>query len=77
MSLLVHGPTLHHNGHDLVQDVHKAGTRIEFEEDQDEVLRSVREGIFACRNVAAVENDLHGQISLSRTREDLMIFGFT
>ena len=30
----------HHNGHDLVQDVHKAGTRIEFEEDQDEVYEA-------------------------------------
>lgn len=37
----------HHNGHDLVQDVHKAGTRIEFEEDQDEVYEAVREAIFA------------------------------
>ena len=34
------------NGHAIVQDVEKPGTRIEFDEDQDEVYRAVQQGYF-------------------------------
>ncbi|MGF1841401.1 PepSY domain-containing protein [Vibrio atlanticus] len=62
----------HHNGHDLVQDVHKAGTRIEFEEDQDEVYEAVQEGYIRpfSEMYAAVENDLHGRIIKVELEED-------
>ncbi|CAH6784078.1 conserved exported hypothetical protein [Vibrio chagasii] len=62
----------HHNGHELVQDVHKAGTRIEFEEDQDEVYEAVREGYIRpfSEMYAAVENDLHGRIIKVELEED-------
>ncbi|OED67484.1 PepSY domain-containing protein [Vibrio cyclitrophicus] len=61
-----------HNGHDLVQDVHKAGTRIEFEEDQDEVYDAVQEGYIRpfSEMYAAVENDLHGRIIKVELEED-------
>ncbi|WP_046224590.1 PepSY domain-containing protein [Vibrio sp. ECSMB14106] len=61
-----------HNGHDLVQDVHKAGTRIEFEEDQDEVYDAVRAGYIRpfSEMYAAVENDLHGRIIKVELEED-------
>ena len=61
-----------HNGHDLVQGVHKAGTRIEFEEDQDEVYEAVREGYIRpfSEMYAAVENDLHGRIIKVELEED-------
>ncbi|WKY57024.1 hypothetical protein Q5H80_08405 [Vibrio sp. SNU_ST1] len=62
----------HHNGHDLVQDVHKAGTRIEFEEDQDEVYEAVQEGYIRpfSEMYAVVENDLHGRIIKVELEED-------
>ncbi|CDU09986.1 Conserved hypothetical protein [Vibrio coralliirubri] len=62
----------HHNGHILVQDVHKAGTSIEFEEDQDEVYEAVREGYIRpfSEMYAAVENDLHGRIIKVELEED-------
>lgn len=61
-----------HNGHDIVQDVHKAGTRIEFEEDQDEVYDAVRAGYIRpfSEMYAAVENDLHGRIIKVELEED-------
>ncbi|MEZ9714183.1 PepSY domain-containing protein [Vibrio cyclitrophicus] len=61
-----------HNGHDLVQDVHKAGTRIEFEEDQDEVYDAVQEGYIRpfSEMYEAVENDLHGRIIKVELEED-------
>ncbi|CAK3110013.1 hypothetical protein EDB62_11039 [Vibrio crassostreae] len=61
-----------HNGHELVQDVHKAGTSIEFEEDQDEVYEAVREGYIRpfSEMYAAVENDLHGRIIKVELEED-------
>ncbi|KDN27982.1 membrane protein [Vibrio fortis] len=62
----------HPNGHDLVQDVHKEGTRIEFEEDQDEVYEAVREGYIRpfSEMYAAVESDLHGRIIKVELEED-------
>ena len=60
------------NGHALVQDVHKEGTRIEFEEDQDEVYEAVQEGYIRpfSEMYAAVENDLHGRIIKVELEED-------
>lgn len=55
-----------------MQDVHKAGTSIEFEEDQDEVYEAVREGYIRpfSEMYAAVENDLHGRIIKVELEED-------
>ncbi|NRB66450.1 MAG: hypothetical protein HRU48_03630 [Vibrio sp.] len=60
------------DGHALVQDVHKAGTEIEFEEDQDEVYDAVRKGYIRpfSELYAAVEQDLHGRIIKVELEED-------
>ncbi|PFG55962.1 putative membrane protein YkoI [Vibrio sp. ES.051] len=52
------------NGHAIVRDVEKPGTRIEFDEDQDEVYRAVQKGYIRpfSELYAAVENDLYGRI---------------
>ncbi|NOI80881.1 hypothetical protein F0237_09400 [Vibrio tubiashii] len=70
-------PTLakkHHDedGHALVQDVHKPGTRIEFEEDQDEVYDAVQKGYVRpfSEMFAAVERDLNGRIIHVELEED-------
>ncbi|MCG9597613.1 hypothetical protein L1D15_12885 [Vibrio sp. Isolate25] len=62
----------HHDGHALVQDVHKAGTEIEFEEDQDEVYDAVRKGYIRPFSdlYAAVEQDLRGRIIKVELEED-------
>ncbi|MDN3699779.1 PepSY domain-containing protein [Vibrio artabrorum] len=61
-----------HNGHELVQDVHKVGTHIEFEEDQDEVYQAVKKGYIRpfSEMYAAVENDLYGRIIKVELEED-------
>lgn len=61
-----------HNGHALVQDVHKPGAKIEFEEDQDEVYEAVRRGYIRpfSEMYAAVERDLHGRIIRVELEED-------
>lgn len=53
-----------YDGHALVQDVHKPGTRIEFDEDQDEVYDAVKKGYIQpfSEMYAVVERDLHGRI---------------
>ena len=60
------------NGHELVQDVHKPGTRIEFEEDQDEVYDAVKKGVIRpfSEMYAAVERDLRGRIIEVELEED-------
>lgn len=79
--LLVAFPSLakkghdHHDdedGHALVQDVHKPGTKIEFEEDQDEVYEAVKKGYIRpfSEMYAAVERDLHGRIIHVELEED-------
>ncbi|WCP65866.1 PepSY domain-containing protein [Vibrio tubiashii] len=64
----------HHDedGHALVQDVHKPGTRIEFEEDQDEVYDAVQKGYVRpfSEMFAAVERDLNGRIIHVELEED-------
>ena len=54
----------HKNGHELVQDVHKEGTRIEFDEDQDEVYDAVKEGLIQPFSVLykTIEDQLHGRV---------------
>ncbi|EPD6974879.1 MULTISPECIES: PepSY domain-containing protein [Vibrio] len=60
------------NGHAIVQDVEKPGTRIEFDEDQDEVYRAVQQGYIRpfSELYAAVENDLYGRIIKVELEED-------
>ncbi|EMI7294144.1 hypothetical protein V6959_000141 [Vibrio parahaemolyticus] len=60
------------NGHAIVQDVEKPGTRIEFDEDQDEVYRAVQKGYIRpfSELYAAVENDLYGRIIKVELEED-------
>ncbi len=61
-----------YNGHALVQDVHKPGTRIEFDEDQDEVYDAVKKGYIQpfSEMYAVVERDLHGRIIQVELEED-------
>lgn len=60
------------DGHALVQDVHKPGTRIEFDEDQDEVYEAVKNGNIRpfSELYAAVERDLNGRIIHVELEED-------
>ena len=60
------------DGHALVQDVHKPGTRIEFDEDQDEVYEAVKNGDIRpfSELYAAVERDLNGRIIHVELEED-------
>ncbi|MDA0147724.1 PepSY domain-containing protein [Vibrio sp. LaRot3] len=60
------------DGHALVRDVEKPGTKIEFEEDQDEVYRAVKRGYIRpfSEMYAAVERDLHGRIIKVELEED-------
>jgi len=60
------------DGHALVQDVHKPGARIEFEEDQDEVYEAVKKGYIKpfSEMYAAVARDLHGRIIHVELEED-------
>lgn len=62
----------HDNGHDLVRDVEKPGTKIEFDEDQDEVYEAVQNGYIRpfSEMYAAVERDLHGRIIKVELEED-------
>ncbi|ASI96075.1 MULTISPECIES: PepSY domain-containing protein [Vibrio] len=65
----------HHDdkdGHAIVRDVEKPGTRIEFDEDQDEVYRAVQKGYIRPFSdmYAAVENDLYGRIIKVELEED-------
>lgn len=60
------------NGHALVRDVEKPGTKVEFEEDQDEVYRAVQKGYVQpfSEMYKAVERDLHGRIIKVELEED-------
>lgn len=60
------------DGHAIVRDVEKPGTRIEFDEDQDEVYRAVQKGYIRPFSdmYAAVENDLYGRIIKVELEED-------
>ncbi len=67
----------HHDKHDhisrdLLMDEHKPGTKIEFEEDQDEVYEAVRRGYIRpfSELYDAVEQDLHGRIIRVELEED-------
>ncbi|NVD06778.1 hypothetical protein FCU94_07610 [Vibrio sp. JPW-9-11-11] len=53
-----------YDGHALVQDVHKPGARVEFDEDQNEVYEAVKKGEIRpfSEMYAVVERDLHGRI---------------
>lgn len=62
----------HENGHALVQDVHRDGPKVEFEEDQDEVYQAVKRGYIRpfSEMYAAVERDLKGRIISVELEED-------
>ncbi|MGR5446408.1 PepSY domain-containing protein [Vibrio jasicida] len=70
-----HDHSDHHDdkdGHAIVRDVEKPGTRIEFDEDQDEVYRAVQKGYIRPFSdmYKAVENDLYGRIIKVELEED-------
>ncbi|MGR5094613.1 PepSY domain-containing protein [Vibrio maritimus] len=60
------------SGHELVQDVDTGDTRIEFEEDQDEVYEAVQQGLIKpfSELFATVENDLNGRVIKVELEED-------
>ncbi|MBW3696765.1 hypothetical protein EK599_13785 [Vibrio sp. T187] len=62
----------HPNGHDLIQDVHREGTRIEFDEDQDEVFDAVQDGLIQpfSELYAAIEAQLNGRVIKVELEED-------
>ena len=67
-----HSADQNNNGHALVRDVEKPGTKIEFEEDQDEVYEAVKKGYIRpfSEMYAAVERDLNGRIIKVELEED-------
>ena len=70
-----HDHSDHHDdkdGHAIVRDVEKPGTRIEFDEDQDKVYRAVQKGYIRPFSdmYEAVENDLYGRIIKVELEED-------
>lgn len=52
------------NGHELVQDIYKEGTKIEFDEDQDEVYDAVKKGLIQPFSILyqTIEDELHGRV---------------
>ncbi|WP_394248592.1 PepSY domain-containing protein [Vibrio profundi] len=62
----------HENGHELIQDVHKEGTRIEFDEDQDEVYDAVQDGLIRpfSELYQAIESQLNGRVIKVELEED-------
>ncbi len=56
----------------IVRDVEKPGTRVEFDEDQDEVYRAVQKGYIRpfSEMYKAVEHDLYGRIIKVELEED-------
>lgn len=60
------------NGHELVQDVPAEGTRVEFDEDQDEVYEAVQKGLIKpfSELFATVERDLNGRVIKVELEED-------
>ena len=65
-------PNREENGHALVQDVRKPGTKVEFDDDQDEVYEAVQKGYVKpfSEMYAAVERDLKGRIIKVELEED-------
>ncbi|MDN3698492.1 MULTISPECIES: PepSY domain-containing protein [Vibrio] len=62
----------HQNGHNIVLDEHKAGTRVEIDEDQDEVYDAVQAGLIKpfSELYAAVESQLNGRLIKVELEED-------
>jgi uncharacterized membrane protein YkoI len=60
------------SGHELVQDVETGDTRVEFDEDQDEVYDAVQQGLIKpfSELFAKVENDLNGRVIKVELEED-------
>ena len=72
LSTIAKEPTREENGHALVQDVRKPGTKVEFDDDQDEVYEAVQKGYVKpfSEMYAAVERDLKGRIIKVELEED-------
>ncbi|MEZ8825134.1 PepSY domain-containing protein [Vibrio amylolyticus] len=60
------------SGHDLVQDTFKEGTRVEFDEDQDEVYDAVQQGLIKPFSdlYETVDEQLHGRVIRVELEED-------
>lgn len=60
------------NGHELVQDIQTADTRIEIDEDQDEVYDAVKSGLIKpfSELYATVAQDFYGRIIKVELEED-------
>ncbi|GGK26020.1 PepSY domain-containing protein [Aliivibrio fischeri] len=62
----------HQNGHELVQDIQTADTRIEIDEDQDEVYEAVKSGLIKpfSELYTTVAQDFNGRIIKVELEED-------
>lgn len=62
----------HPDGHQLIQDVHQNGAKIDIDEDQDEVYDAVQAGLVKpfSELYAMVEKDFHGRIIKVELDED-------
>ena len=62
----------HPDGHQLIQDVHQNGAKIDIDEDQDEVYDAVQTGLVKpfSELYAMVEKDFHGRIIKVELDED-------
>ncbi|MUJ28973.1 hypothetical protein GNP73_13435 [Aliivibrio fischeri] len=62
----------HQNGHELVQDIQTADTRIEIDEDQDEVYEAVKLGLIKpfSELYTIVAQDFNGRIIKVELEED-------
>ncbi|WP_295894678.1 hypothetical protein [uncultured Vibrio sp.] len=60
------------SGHDLVQDAYKEGTRVELDEDQDEVYDAVQQGLIKpfSELYETVDQQLHGRLIRVELEED-------
>ncbi|MCK6265822.1 hypothetical protein KP803_21405 [Vibrio sp. ZSDE26] len=60
------------SGHELVQDVYKEGTRVELDEDQDEVYEAVQQGLIKpfSELYDTIDRQLHGRLIRVELEED-------
>ncbi|MGF1694087.1 hypothetical protein L4D20_13680 [Vibrio kyushuensis] len=60
------------SGHELVLDAYKEGTRVELDEDQDEVYEAVQQGLIQpfSELYATVDKQLHGRVIRVELEED-------
>ncbi|MGD8170312.1 PepSY domain-containing protein [Vibrio sp. TRT 21S02] len=60
------------DGHELVQDAYKSGTRVEIDEDQDEVYQAVQSGLIKpfSELYATIDQELNGRLIKVELDED-------